>query len=89
MPNENKDAVWLGELVGKTTSDAAREKPKYLTEAIAEARGLINNGFLVDETVVRALLRGVAEAYGEAYEAVYRCSLDKPSVFNQDGMTRL
>ena len=63
---------------------ADREKPKYLTEAIAEARELINKGFMVDETVVRALLRGVAEAYGEAYEPVYRCSLDKPAVFDHD-----
>lgn len=67
---------------------ADREKPKYLTEAIAEARELINKGFTVDETVVRALLRGVAEAYGEAYEPVYRCSLEKPAFFDHDNMTR-
>lgn len=76
------------------SSDQARpnagtvSKPRYLTEAIAEARELINKGFTVDETVVRALLRGVAEAYRETYEPVYRCSLNNPAVFDFDGMTR-
>ncbi len=59
-------------------------KPKWLTEAITEARQLINQGLMVDETVVRALLRGIAEAYGEHYEPVHRCSLDKPAVFDHD-----
>jgi hypothetical protein len=68
---------------------AVREKPKYLTEAIAEARQLLNQGFMVDETVVRALLRGVAEGYGEAYEPVHRYSLNKPAVFDHDKMIRL
>jgi len=44
---------------------------------------------MVDETVVRALLRGVAEGYGEAYEPVHRYSLNKPAVFDHDKMIRL
>ena len=67
----------------------AREKPKYLSEAIAEARELINKGFMIDETVVRSLMRGIAEAYGEPYEHTYRFSLDKPVIFDHDKMTTL
>lgn len=81
-------------MLGKTQNmnspqTKTRPMPSHLAEAIAEAREAISSGFVVSEAVVCALLRGIDDAYGDAHEPACRCSLDKPSVFNQDVMTRL
>ena len=59
-------------------------KAAYPTEWVKEAEACLNRGHMVDETVVRGLLRALAEAHGLEYIPVTRGSLERPVVFDHD-----
>lgn len=65
------------------------EKPKYVQLAMAEAKDMLQRGYIVDACVIESLIKGIEEAYGENYKPTQRCSLEKPVVFLHDNMHRL
>jgi hypothetical protein len=65
----------------------AAEMSDRCAEAVAEAQQCLKNGWQIDESVARELLRGLANAYSLPSMTASRQALPSPVVFDHDKYT--